>query len=143
MCVCVQKGGMLHTFLFKYFQKTKHLPFFFFTFPPTFITVRAVPRTELVSKVGRDKSLHPNSFIIRHRRTLNIPPSSSYPPRIASLWGQMQEGLGSPLDTREVEHGLREQPIISNSNTWQEKDLMGQIPLFFLAPPPSFLQSRN
>lgn len=37
----------------------------------------------------------------------------------------MVEGLGSPLDPWEDRQGLREQPIISNSNMWQEKDLMG------------------
>lgn len=35
------------------------------------------------------------------------------------------EGPGSPLDPREARQGLREQPIISNSNMRQERDVMG------------------
>ena len=67
----------------------------------------------------------------RTERTLTFPPSSSYPLCTSSLLGQMEDGLGSPLDPREARQGLREQPIISNSNTWQETDLMGLMSLFF------------
>lgn len=54
----------------------------------------------------------------------------SRPPYTDPLWGQRVEGLESPLDPGEARQGLREQPIISNSNMWQEKDLMGPMSHF-------------
>lgn len=64
-----------------------------------------------------------------------FPPSFSRPSYTDSLWGQRVEGLESPVDPREVRQGLREQPIISNSNMWQEKDLMGPMSHFSLHRP--------
>lgn len=70
-----------------------------------------------------------------------FPPSLSRSPYTDSLWGQRVEGVESPVDPREVRQSLREQPIISNSNMWQEKDLMG--PMSHFSPAPTCNESSH
>lgn len=57
-----------------------------------------------------------------------LPPSFPRP----SLSGDKGwKDRGPPPGPGEARPGLREQPIISNSNTWQEEDLMGPMSHFY------------